>query len=161
LKQILICARANIFSVNCFAFALAAERGASNEVQGAIEIKEEEPMSQRRVSFILAALAALLLALPFAARSDNTARPKAIVNMSMELGHRAALEGTELKPGNYLVRADSVKVTLSRGNKAVAEAPVEWKDEASKAAYSTIVTESNQIREIHFFGKTKYVEITP
>jgi hypothetical protein len=154
-----LCAR-EYFFVNRSAFALAAERVASNEVQGAIEIKEEEQMSQRKVSFILAALAALLLTLPFSARSDNTVLPKALVNMSVELNHAAALGGTELKPGNYLVRADSVKVTLSRGNKAIAEAPVQWKDEAGKAGYSSIVTESNKIKEIHFFGKTKYVEIT-
>jgi hypothetical protein len=160
LKQILTCACRNIFSVDRSVFALAAERVASNEVQGAIEIKEEEEMSQRKVGFILAALAGLLLALPFPARSDNTALPKALVNMSVELNHASALGGTELKPGNYLVRADSVKVTLSRGNKAIAEAPVQWKDETGKAGYSSIVTESNKIKEIHFFGKTKYVEIT-
>lgn len=117
-------------------------------------------MEQRRISFVFTVLAALALALPIAARSDNTAPPKSIVSMSVELSSVAALGGRELKPGNYLVRADSVKVTLSRGNKMIAEAPVQWKDEAGKAAYSTIVTESNQIKEIHFVGKSKYVEIS-
>ena len=117
-------------------------------------------MSHRRTSFVIGVLAALALLLPIAARSDNTSAPKGIVSMSVELSNVAALGGRELKPGNYLVRADSVKVTLSRGNRTMAEAPVQWRDEAGKAAYSTIVTESNQIKEIHFAGKSKYVEIT-
>ena len=57
------------------------------------------------------------------------------------------------------VKADSVKVTFSLGGKLIAEAPIQWKDEADEAAHSAIVTESRQIREIHFLGKSKYVEI--
>jgi len=117
-------------------------------------------MSQRRMSFVFTVLSALALALPIAARSDDTNPPKTIVSMSVELINTAKLGGTELKPGSYSVRADSVKVTLSRGGKAIAEAPVQWKDEAGRASYSSIVTESRQIKEIHFSGKSKYVEIT-
>jgi hypothetical protein len=150
-----------IFFLRTFSsFALAAGCVASNETQGEIDVKEEEQMSQRRMGFVFTVLAALALALPIAARSDNTNPPKAIVSMSVDLSSPATLGGTELKPGSYSVRVDSVKVTLSRGGKAIAEAPVQWKDEAGKASYSTIVTESRQIKEIHFSGKSKYVEIT-
>ena len=128
-------------------------------MHGAIDVKEEEQMSDRRMGFVFTVLAALALALPIAARSDNTNPPKAIVSMSVDLSSPATLGGTELKPGSYSVRADSVKVTMLRGGKAIAEAPVQWKDEAGKAAYSSIVTESRQIKEIHFSGKSKYVEI--
>ena len=117
-------------------------------------------MSQRRMSLVFTVLAAIVLALPIAARSDNTNPPKAIASMSVDLSSPATLGGTQLKPGSYSVKADGAKVTLSRGGKMIAEAPVQWKDEAGKAAYSTIVTESNQIKEIHFSGKSKYVEIT-
>jgi hypothetical protein len=144
---------------NFFEFAPATQDVASNELQGAIDVKEEGQMSQHRMSFIFTVLAAFALMLPLGARSDNSNPPKTIVSMSVDLGSVAALGGTELKPGSYRVTADSVKVTMSRGNKAVAEAPVQWKDEAGKAAYSTIVTESNQIKEIHFLGKSKYIEI--
>jgi hypothetical protein len=151
---------ANIFSRTSPEFALAAQCHASNEALGAIDVQEEEQMSQRRKSFAITVLTALALALPIVARSDNTNAPKAIVSMSVDLSSPATLGGRELKPGSYSVRADSVKVTLSRGGKAIAEAPVQWKEEAGKAAYSTIVTESKQIKEIHFSGKSKYVEIT-
>jgi lipopolysaccharide export system protein LptA len=94
-------------------------------VQGAIDVKEEDQMTQRGMSFIFTVLAAFALALPIAARGANTNSQKAIVSMSVELSSAATLGGTELKPGSYSVRADSVKVTLLRGGKAIAEAPVQ------------------------------------
>jgi hypothetical protein len=36
---------------------------------------------------------------------------------------------------------------------------VRWKDETSKAKYSNIVTVGDQVKEIHFDGKMRYVEI--
>ena len=44
----------------------------------------------------------------------------------------------------------------------VAEAPVQWKDEKGKAKYSAIVTdgEGNQVKEVHFNGKMRYVELS-
>jgi hypothetical protein len=111
------------------------------------------------MSLAFSFLAALALALPIAARDESSTQPKPIVSMSVDLSSAAKLGGRDLKPGGYLVKADSVKVTLSRGGKMIAEAPVQWKDESGKAAYSTIVTESNQIKEIHFSGRSKYVEI--
>jgi len=116
-------------------------------------------MSHRRMSFLFTILGALALALPITARSDNPNPTKEIASMSMTLSKPVTLGGTELKPGSYSVKADSVKVTFSRGGKMIAEAPVQWKDEADKAAHSSIVTESSQIKEIHFLGKSKYVEI--
>lgn len=118
-------------------------------------------MSHRGLSLTFAVLAALALAVPIAARNADTNQPKAIVSMSVDLSRPATLAGTALKPGSYSVRADSAKVTLSRGGKVVAEAPVQWKEEAGKAEYSTVVTEGNQITEIHFSGKSKYISIAP
>jgi hypothetical protein len=157
--QLCFCMRADILSRTSSEFALAAKCFTSNEVQGTINVKEEGQMSHRRMSFLFTVLGALALALPITARSDNTNPTKEIVSMSMNLNNPVTLGGTELKPGSYSVKADSVKVTFSRGGKMIAEAPVQWKDEADKAARSTIVTESRQIKEIHFLGKSKYVEI--
>ena len=116
-------------------------------------------MNRRGMNLILTVLAALALALPIAARDGDTNPTKIIVSMSVDLSSPASLGGTALKAGSYSVKADSAKVTLLRGGKVVAEAPVQWKDEAGKAEYSTIVTDNNQIIEIHFGGKTKYVAI--
>ena len=111
------------------------------------------------MSLMFTVLGALALALPIAARSDDTNPTKEIVSKSMNLNNPVTLGGTELKPGGYSVKADSVKVTFSRGGKMIAEAPVQWKDRTDKAAYSAIMTENGQIKEIHFVGKSKYVEI--
>jgi hypothetical protein len=116
-------------------------------------------MKIRGRSLVLTVLAALTLGLPIAARNGDTNATKAIVTMSVDLSSPATLGGTALKPGGYFVRADGAKVTLSRGGKVVAEAAVEWKDAAGKAEYSSIVKEGDQITEIHFGGKAKYVVI--
>jgi hypothetical protein len=116
-------------------------------------------MSRPAMSFAMTVLAALALALPVAAKHD-TNDSKSTVKASMDLPTAAVLSGAELKPGSYTVSADESKVTLSRDGKIVATAPVQWKDAPSKAKYSTIVTDGNQIREIHFNGKTRYAEIS-
>jgi len=117
-------------------------------------------MSHRGISLMFAILAAVALALPAAARNDTPTQPKQIVSMSVDLNNAATLGGTNLKPGSYSVKADGEKVTLLRGGKSVAEAPVQWKEENGKASYSSIVTEGGRIKEIHFSGKSKYVEIS-
>jgi hypothetical protein len=155
----LFAARREIFSANLAAIAFGTEGIASKQLQGAIDNKEEFEMSHRGMNLMLAVVAALALALPIVAHSDEVNAPKIIVSMSVDLASPATLGGTVLKAGSYSVRADSAKVTLSRGGKVVAEAPVQWKDEAGKAEFSTIVTDNNQITEIHFSGKTKYVAI--
>jgi len=111
------------------------------------------------MSLAITILAALALALPIAARDGDANASKAIVTISVDLSSPATLAGTALKPGSYSVRADSAKVTLSRSGKVMAEAAVEWKDAAGKAEYSSIVREGDQITEIHFGGKAKYVVI--
>ena len=116
-------------------------------------------MSRRGMNFAMTVLAALALALPVAAKHDAN-DSKSTVKASMDLPNPAILAGTEIKAGSYTVAADDSKVTLSRDGKVVATAAVQWKDAPSKAKYSAIVTEGNQIREIHFNGKTRYAEIS-
>jgi hypothetical protein len=111
------------------------------------------------MNFVMTILAALALALPVAAKHDAN-DSKSTVKASMSLPNPATLAGTQLKAGDYAVAADDSKVTLSLHGKVVATASVQWKDERGKAQYSTIVTDGNQIREIHFNGKTKYAEIS-
>jgi hypothetical protein len=116
-------------------------------------------MSRRGMNFVMTILAALALALPVAAKHDAN-DSKSTVKASMSLPSPASLAGTQLKAGDYAVAADDSKVTLSLHGKVVATAAVQWKDERGKAQYSTIVTDGNQIREIHFNGKTRYAEIS-
>jgi hypothetical protein len=52
-------------------------------------------------------------------------------------------------------------VTLQLDGKMVAQAPVQWKNETSKAQYSGVVAVDGVVKEIHFGGKMKYVTIAP
>ena len=117
-------------------------------------------MSRRAINLVLTVLVALALALPLAARVDKTKDAKSAASASMDLLNSATLSGHELKPASYTIKVDETKVTFSRNGKVVAEAPVQWKEASTKAQYSSIVTDGNQIREIRFGGKTRYVEIT-
>jgi len=115
-------------------------------------------MSHRGMTIVLTVLVALALAIPVAAKHDATNDSKQ-VSTRMDLLNPATLSGKALQPGSYAVTADESKVTLSLNGKIVAEAPVQWKDEAGKARDSAFVTDNSQIREIHFSGKTKYIEV--
>jgi hypothetical protein len=115
-------------------------------------------MSHRGMRIVMTVLVALALAIPAMAKHDATNDSKQI-STRMDLMNPATLSGKALQPGNYAVTADETKVTLSLNGKIVAEAPVQWKDEAGKARYSAFVTDGSQIREIHFSGKTKYIEV--
>lgn len=115
-------------------------------------------MHRRGTNFVLPILAALLFALPVAARDAAKSGKPTIVDV--EVLSTITLGGKQLKPGMYTVKADDSKVQLMVDGKVVAEAPVEWKDETSKPRYSQIVTTDNQVREIHFSGKMKYVAIS-
>jgi hypothetical protein len=128
-------------------------------VQGANEIKEEKTMYRRQSSLVFTALAALLLLVPIAARSDSAKVSKPLAKTTMDLFNPAKLGGMQLKAGSYLVTADDSKVTLSHDGKVVAEAPVQWKDEANKAEYSAIVVDSGTITEFHFGGKARYIAV--
>jgi hypothetical protein len=77
----------------------------------------------------------------------------------MDIQNPTSLSGKPLKPGSYRITADDAKVTVEQNGKVIAEAAVQWKDESSKARYTTIVSDERGIREIHFGGRTRYVEI--
>lgn len=119
-------------------------------------------MSRLTKNFAATLLAALALVIPASARDNGAKNSKSTVNATMDLVNTGTIADKQLKPGTYDVKADDSKVTLSLNGKVVAEAPVQWKDEKSKAKYSAIVTDGdgNQVKEVHFNGKTKYVELS-
>jgi hypothetical protein len=114
-------------------------------------------MARRGWNLIVPILVALLVAMPLAAR--DTAKNGKATTAEVEILSAVTLAGKQLKPGIYRVTADDSKVTLTLNGKVVAEAPVQWKDETSKPNTSNIVTNSDQLKEIHFNGKMRYVAI--
>jgi uncharacterized protein with FMN-binding domain len=114
-------------------------------------------MFRRRVIFPFVALASLLVALPLVAAEMPAAKSKATT--TVDVLKPMTLAGQQLKPGTYSVSADDSTVTLQMNGKMVAQAPVQWKDEASKAQYSEVVAVDGVVKEIHFSGKMKYITI--
>jgi len=117
-------------------------------------------MEHRRMNFVVTILAALALVIPIAARADDSKTVKPVSRVAVDLHSAATLAGKDLKAGTYQVSADDSKMTISRDGKVIAEAPIEWKDGQSKASYTSVITDSDKITEVHFGGKTKYISVT-
>jgi len=115
-------------------------------------------MSRRGVNAVAPILVALVLAMPVAARVGTSDTKPASANM--QILNPISLGGTQLKPGIYKVTADGSKVTIEQNGKMIAEAPVQWKEGSVKASYSSIVTVGDQVTEIHFGGKMRFVTIS-
>jgi hypothetical protein len=121
-------------------------------------------MSRSKMNGVLTILAALTLALSIAAHATPAKDAKSsvtpIVKTDLRLLSPATLGGTDLKAGEYSVTADDAHAKFLRNGKVIAEASVQWKDESAKPQTNSVVIDGNQIKEIHFGGKMKYVEIT-
>lgn len=116
-------------------------------------------MSRHSMKQIFTILAALVLLVSISAQIAPAKDTKAGVNTTMSLLNPTTLAGKNLKPGDYAVTVDDTHVKLSMNGKVIAEAPVQWKDETSKARFSAFVINDNKITEIHFGGKTRFVTI--
>ena len=121
-------------------------------------------MSRSKMNGVLTVLAALTLALSIATHAapakDAKSTVTPIVKTDLRLLSPATLGGTDLKAGEYSVTADDTHAKFLRNGKVIAEASVQWKDESAKAQNTAVMVDGNQIKEIHFGGKMKYVEIT-
>jgi|ERR1700735_5024678 len=105
-------------------------------------------------------LAGLTLALP-ALGSDAPAKKSKAIKTTFDILQTVTVAGTQLKPGTYDVTADDTTVTLKLNDKVMVEAPVQWKDQSAKSELSGAVIIGGELKEIHFGGKTRYVEIMP
>jgi hypothetical protein len=117
-------------------------------------------MCRNRINFVLTVLVAVALAMPLAARANTGKNTKAGANARLDLVNDASIGGKRVKAGTYDVKADDTTLTLRQDGKVVAQAPIQWKDEASKSAYSSMVTEGGALLEVHFSGKTRYAEVS-
>jgi len=146
------------FSRVARALAFLANHPSSNRVHGVNPLKEETKMSRRRTNVVLPILVALLLAMPLAARGGGSKTTKP-TSATLDVLAPVSLGGKQLKPGTYVITAGDTKVTLALDGKVMAEAPALWKDETSKPKYTNLVAAGDQVKEIHFSGKMRYVEI--
>ena len=115
-------------------------------------------MVRRGVTLALPLLLALAAIVPIAARAGSASTGNSI-NASMSLLMARTLAGKNLKPGSYAVSVDDTKVTFKQDGKMVAEASIQWKDGTEKSNTDMIISQGDQIREIHFRGKTRYAAV--
>lgn len=113
-------------------------------------------MFKRQRVFACLTLTACVLAI--SARPASAKNTKDI-SVTMDVPAATSLGGKPLKPGTYKVIVDGSTVTMKSGNKVAAEAPATWKQGSSKPQYSSIVTDAKGIEEIHFEGKTDYIQV--
>jgi hypothetical protein len=117
-------------------------------------------MSRNRMKSLLSIVAALALAMPIVARANEGKNSKSTARASMELLNAANIGGKQVKAGTYDVKAGESTLTLIHNGKVVAEAPIEWKDESSKSKYSSIIVDGGSVKEVHFYGKNRYAQVS-
>ncbi len=104
-------------------------------------------------------MTALLLFVSSNARAKDAGENNAI-SATLDVLNPVTIGGTTVKPGSYTVKADETTVTILARGKTVAQAKVQWKDSAQKAQSTNLLADNGMVKEIHFSGKTKYVELT-
>jgi hypothetical protein len=116
-------------------------------------------MSRRIFAQFMTLLAVMAFSLPLLAapRASTIAAPT--LKTSIIIADRVTFAGKQLEPGNYEVVARESKITVSRDGQKIAEAGAEWRDEQHPPRTSSIVLDGNQVKEVHFAGKTKYIAV--
>jgi hypothetical protein len=113
-------------------------------------------MLRLRVGLALVVASAIVMLASSGARADAGS---SVISSTLAVLRPVTLGGTTVKPGTYTVSADDTKITLVANGKTVATANVQWKDTPQKSKSTNLVSESGAIKEVHFNGKTRYVEI--
>jgi hypothetical protein len=115
----------------------------------------------RALTIVFTALTfALSIATHATPGKDSKSIVTPVVKTDLRLVSPATLGGTNLQAGEYSMTADDTHARFLKGRKVIAEASIQWKDESAKRPITAIFIEGNQIKEIHFGGRMKYVEIT-
>lgn len=99
----------------------------------------------------LSVFAGLLIAMPIWAAHTNT--------VSWNVTQPTMIGGTEVKPGEYVIRADdggSQLEVLSRG-KVIAQVPCQWTQMDQKARASEVDVDNGQVTEVKFGGKNSAI----
>ncbi len=116
-------------------------------------------MSSRMLFSFFAGLLALALALPAVAAPRVAKDGKPTMKATLSLPDPVTIGGKQLKPGDYQVAADGTKVTITQYGKVVAEANAQFVDGTDKQKANAVVLDGDQVKEIRFGGKSRYVVI--
>ncbi len=116
-------------------------------------------MSRRMLVNFFAGLLVLALGLPAVATPRVAKDGKTTIKATLSLPDSVTIGGKQLKPGDYQVAADGTRVTITQYGKVVAEANAQFVDGTDKQKANAVVLDGNQVKEIRFSGKSRYVVI--
>ncbi|MGB7023644.1 MAG: hypothetical protein WBD73_07580 [Candidatus Acidiferrales bacterium] len=103
---------------------------------------------------LLLAAAIPAMASPKGARISNS-----IAKGQFAVAGGEVINGTTLTPGEYKVVANDSTVSFFRGDKLIAQAPIQWKDAAQKMDQNAIVTDAGKVQEVRFKGQNRSVVV--
>lgn len=116
-------------------------------------------MSRSKMIQVSSFIATLVLVLSIGLQTLSAKDSKADTASIFTIQNATSLAGQTVAAGDYKVSVTETQLTMSKNGKVVAQAPVQWRDEPSKATRSTIVTDGNKITEFHFGGKNRFVAV--
>jgi hypothetical protein len=109
-----------------------------------------------RVKQSLAALAALLLAVPmFAAKSSGANVVNYVVNDPVSIGQ------TQLKPGEYSLKVveGQNELSIEQNGKVIAKVPCHWIKLAAKPDSSEVEEEQGKVKQVNFKDNPQAVQV--
>jgi hypothetical protein len=117
-------------------------------------------MFRFKINYLLVVLLATVFASSTAVLAKNRdAGTTDSISSTLDVVTPVTVGGASVRPGTYTVKADGGTVTFLMNGKEVAHANVHWKDSAQKAKATNMLADQGAVKEIHFGGKTRYIEI--
>ncbi len=115
----------------------------------------------RRFSLKCVALLAVgVMALPMVAAARPSRDSNSRLSTTITINSPVTFAGTPLKPGTYEVVATESTVIVSQDGRKLVESAAEIRDDQHAPHSSNIVLDGNQVKEVHFGGKTKYISLS-
>lgn len=108
---------------------------------------KEKKLKAKRIVLIVAAVLLITVVPGWAAHTNSVTWTP---TQSTKIG------GTELQPGDYVIRAGdgATKVQVLSHGKMVAEVPCQWTNLSEKAQASEVDVDNGQVMQVKFAGKT-------
>ncbi|MGH9865019.1 MAG: hypothetical protein ACRD4H_06360 [Candidatus Acidiferrales bacterium] len=116
-------------------------------------------MKYNKLVHLFAVALMLAVAIPALASPRGAKMSKALAKGHFTVAGGEILNGTTLTPGEYNVVASDSTLSFFRGDKLIAEAPIQWKDGAQKIGQNAIVTDTGKIQEVRFKGQNRSVVV--
>jgi hypothetical protein len=116
-------------------------------------------MKHNKLVHLFAAVLLLAAAIPAMASPKGAKMSNSIAKGQFSVAGGEIINGTTLTAGEYKVVANDSTVSFFRGNKLIAEAPIQWKDATQRIDQNAIVTDAGKIQEVRFKGQNRSVVV--